>query len=163
MASKKLKQLGFLVSIVITAHACNLETAETVGRVVKVADGDSLTVQTSTNERIKVRLREIDAPERGQAFGSKSRAALSEICAGKMVRLKDDTKDQYGRTLARVYCDGVDANAYMLQRGLAWVYDSHVIDRSFYKFQDEARSKKIGLWQDKNPMPPWQYRYKNKK
>ena len=105
-----------------------------------------------------MRLTEIDAPERKQAFGNRSRQALSDICFNKRAVLTETGKDRYGRTLARVSCDGIDANSEMVRRGLAWVYDKYVRDRSLYRLQDQAKSKKTGLWYDANPVPPWQFR-----
>lgn len=68
---------------------------------------------------MKVRLTEIDAPEKAQAFGNRSKQSLSDLCFNKTSKLDDNGKDRYGRTLARVYCDGVDANAEQVRRGMA--------------------------------------------
>jgi len=83
---------------------------ELLGRVVKITDGDTLVVLLA-KKQIKVRLTDIDAPERKQAFGTRSRQSLAELCAGKDARVAEQGKDRYGRTLGRVYCAGVDANA----------------------------------------------------
>lgn len=99
-------------------------------------------------QQIKVRLVEIDAPEKGQAFGNKSKQSLSALCLNKTAKLDDKGKDRYGRTLARVYCDGVDANTEQIRRGMAWVYDRYVTDRGLYSIQDEAKAAKRGLWVD---------------
>lgn len=73
-------------------------------------------------------------------------------------QVQEKGKDRYGRTLGRVYCVGVDANAEQIKQGMAWVYDKYVTDRSLCRHQDEARSAKRGLWTDPNPMPPWEWR-----
>ena len=65
---------------------------------------------------------DIDAPESKQAFGQRSKQSLADLCFGKAAKLEGDSKDQYGRTLARVYCDGIDTNAEQVRRGMAWVY-----------------------------------------
>jgi len=83
---------------------------EFVGKVVKVQDGDTLTVLVD-RKQVRVRLVDIDAPERKQPFGTRSRQSLSEICGGKTAQIDDRGKDRYGRTLGRVSCAGVDANA----------------------------------------------------
>jgi len=127
------------------------------GRVVGVADGDTLTVLVE-RQQIKVRLAEIDAPEKAQAFGNRSKQSLSDLCFNKTARLDVKGKDRYGRTLARVYCDGVDANAEQVRHGMAWVYDRYVTDRSIYQHQDEARTARRGLWTDPEPIPPWDWR-----
>ncbi|MBX3646760.1 MAG: thermonuclease family protein [Rhodocyclaceae bacterium] len=127
------------------------------GRVVGVSDGDTLTL-LSGREQIKVRLTEIDAPEKAQPFGNRSKQSLSALCFNKSAKLDDQGKDRYGRTLARVHCDGIDANAEQVRRGMAWVYDRYVTDRSLYGLQDEARGARRGLWADPSPMPPWEWR-----
>lgn len=133
--------------------------ADFSGRVVSIADGDTLTI-LQDREQVKVRLVEIDAPEKGQAFGNRSKQSLSNMCFDKEAQIKDKGKDRYGRTLGRVYCDGTDANAEQVRQGMAWVYDKYVTDHSLYRLQDEARTAKRGLWVDVNPLPPWEWRHR---
>ena len=131
--------------------------ADFTGKVVAVADGDTITVLKDI-QQVKVRLTEIDAPEKKQAFGNRSKQSLSDLCFGKTATLADKGKDRYGRTLARVTCDGVDANAEQVKRGMAWVYDRYVTDKSLYAVQDVARRGHLGLWHDDHPVPPWEWR-----
>ncbi len=145
----------FAALLLTLALAANAETI--TGRVVGVADGDTITVLRD-HEQIKVRLNEIDAPEKAQAFGNKSKQSLSELCFDKTATLDDKGKDRYGRTLARVTCDGIDANTEQVRRGMAWVYDKYVTDKSLYAIQDEAKAARRGLWADAEPMPPWEWR-----
>jgi len=126
--------------------------------VVAIADGDTLTVLCEGNQQIKIRLAEIDAPEKSQPFGNRSKQSLADMCFKKQAEIKPQTKDRYGRTVARVVCDGTDANAEQVKHGMAWVYDKYVQDKSLYALQDTARDSKLGLWADKNPIPPWEYR-----
>ena len=128
------------------------------GRVVAVSDGDTVTILTSEKQQVKVRLAEIDAPEKAQAFGHKSKQSLSEICFDKSAVIDVQDIDRYGRTVARVVCSGVDANAEQVKRGFAWVYDRYVKDRSLYAMQDLARQNNRGLWGDVAPVPPWDFR-----
>ena len=127
------------------------------GKVVGVSDGDTITVLRDRIQ-VKVRLLEIDAPEKAQAFGAKSKESLSEMCFGKTAELADKGKDRYGRTLARVTCDGVDANAEQVRHGMAWVYDRYVTDKSLYAVQEDAKAERRGLWHDDKPLPPWEWR-----
>jgi endonuclease YncB( thermonuclease family) len=128
------------------------------GRVVKVNDGDTLTVLVDRRQ-VRVRLTDIDAPERKQAFGTRSRQSLAELCAGKDARIADQGKDRYGRTLGRVNCAGVDANAEQVRRGMAWVFERYAPENSLlYAVHAEARAAKRGLWADANPVPPWEWR-----
>lgn len=129
-----------------------------VAIVVSVGDGDTLTV-LHDQRPIKVRLAEIDAPEKAQAFGARAKQSLSDMCFGKTAEISTQTRDRYGRTVARVRCEGIDANAEQVRRGMAWVYDRYVTDRSLYTLQDEARSARRGLWADSAPVPPWEWRH----
>lgn len=117
----------FFVGALIAAHAY----ADFTGKVVAVTDGDTIKVLDSTNTQYKVRLTGIDAPERGQPFGNKSREFLASMVAGKEVRVEPDKKDRYGRTLGKVWvrpadCPScgktLDANLAQVTAGMAWWY-----------------------------------------
>jgi len=145
-------QLFSLIFVATLAHA------EIAGKVVAVADGDTLTVLRD-REQVKVRLTEIDAPEKAQAFGNKSKQSLSDLCFGKTATLNDKGKDKYGRTLARVTCDGIDANTEQVRRGMAWAYTRYAPkDLPLYGVQAEAQREKRGLWADPEPVAPWEWR-----
>ena len=131
--------------------------------VIGVADGDTLTVLCNGSKQVKIRLSEIDAPEKRQPFGNRSMQSLSGMCLQKKAKIKPQTIDRYGRTVARVICDGVDANEEQIKRGMAWVYDKYVRDQSLYSIQDKARASKTGLWADNKPIKPWEYRRANKR
>jgi endonuclease YncB( thermonuclease family) len=131
--------------------------ADFTGKVVAVADGDTITVMRDLVP-VKLRLLEIDAPEKKQAFGARSKQSLSDLCFNKTATLIEKGRDRYGRTLARVSCEGVDANAEQVRRGMAWVYDRYVTDRALYAVQTEARDAGRGLWADPDAVPPWQWR-----
>ena len=109
-----------------------------------------------------MRLVEIDAPERRQAFGNRSRQALARMVQGKQVEVREQGTDRYGRTLGRVYQAGLDVNAEMVRIGLAWVYVRYAKDQSLYQVEAEARAQRRGLWADKEPVPPWEWRQKAK-
>jgi endonuclease YncB( thermonuclease family) len=125
--------------------------------VVQIVDGDSLTVAID-GEMVRVRLAEIDAPEGKQPFTIRSRQSLSDLCLWVHAELSSTTKDQYGRTVARVKCEGLDVNAEQVRRGMAWAHGEYAKDPQFSRLQDEARSAKRGLWSDKLPTPPWIWR-----
>lgn len=127
--------------------------------VVGVTDGDTLTARCD-DSTLKVRLSDIDATEKSQAFGQKSKQSLSNLCYLKKASLQVQSKDRYGRSVARVTCNGVDANAEQVKTGMAWVYDKYVTDHSLYALQDSARSKRLGVWSEHSPVPPWEYRKK---
>jgi micrococcal nuclease len=126
--------------------------------VVAIGDGDTLTCLTDDRQQVKIRLAEIDAPERKQAFGTRSRQSLAELCHEKRAEIRVVDRDRYGRTVGRVSCAGVDANAEQVRRGMAWVYDRYARDKTLYRLQDDARGAGRGLWADKQPMAPWEWR-----
>jgi endonuclease YncB( thermonuclease family) len=145
------------------ATAFPFAVAENIqGQVVSITDGDTLTVLVR-RQQVRVRLIEIDAPEKRQAFGNRSKESLSDLCGRKTARVEWSTKDRYGRILGRVYCGGTDANAEQVRRGMAWVYNKYVTDRSLYALQDEAKAARRGLWRDRSPIPPWEWRTQQRK
>ena len=126
--------------------------------MVSVHDGDTLTVLID-HRPVRVRLTDIDAPELGQPFGTRSRQSLSELCFGKPAELDVRSRDRYGRTLAQVTCVGKDANAEQVRRGYAWIYTRYApLDSPLYTLQGEARAASRGLWGDPAPIPPWHWR-----
>lgn len=129
--------------------------------VVGISDGDTLTARCGEGEAaqtVKVRLAEIDAPEKAQPFGQRSRQALAALCFKRPARVSVQTIDRYGRSVARVQCDGVDANAEQVRAGMAWVFDRYAKDRSLYALQDDARAAGRGVWSEAAPVAPWLWR-----
>lgn len=112
------RMLLLLCLLPVLAVAADIE-----GQVIAIADGDTLTVLHG-REQVKVRLTDIDAPEKAQPFGQRARQSLAELCFHEQARVEDRGRDRYGRTLGRVWCAGVDANAEQVRRGMAWVYDT---------------------------------------
>lgn len=132
--------------------------ADWTGKVVGIADGDTLTVLRS-GKGIKVRLVEIDAPESRQDFGAASKKSLSDLCFGKPANVQERGTDKYGRTLGRVVCDGVDANLEQVRRGMAWFYVQYGTDQAIRTAEVSARTAGTGLWAEADPTPPWDYRH----
>lgn len=130
-----------------------------VGKVVGVSDGDTLTVLDSGNRQYKIRLSAIDAPEKNQPFGMRSKQALSSLCFGKGARVTPLQKDRYGRTVADVDCGGRNVNEEQIRAGMAWVYRKYAKGYGdLYRLEDEARMGQRGLWVDLEPVPPWEWR-----
>ena len=155
--------------LVLTLFAFNTETiADVFGRVVSVTDGDTIKVLDSNNTQHKIRLTGIDAPERGQPFGSASKKHLTKLVAGKQVKIESNKSDRYGRVLGKVWVNGTDANLEQVKAGYAWWYkyyakEQPVADRrSYSKAEETARNKKLGLWADPNPVQPYEWRKANK-
>lgn len=133
--------------------------------VVGISDGDTLTARcgrAGAYERVKVRIAAIDAPERSQPYGQRSKQALSDICFQVKARITEVDTDRYGRTVADVDCNGEDAGSRMVSDGWAWVYDYDRIATKrgggLFKLQDSARARRLGLWADAKPTPPWDWR-----
>lgn len=129
-------------------------------RVVGVTDGDSLTVLDELNQQHRVRLAEIDAPERGQPWGDRSRQALSALVFGKSVSVQQTDTDRYGRVVARVFADGREVNRTMVEQGAAWAYRQHTQDQTLIATEARARRERAGLWSmgDTQTVPPWEWR-----
>lgn len=154
---KWLLKLGSLL-IIVQIFSASALAEEIIGHVVGVVDGDTLTILVNEHEQIKVRLAEIDAPEKAQPFGQRSKQSLSDLCFGKDAVLQKTDTDRYGRTVAKVHCAGIDANAEQIRVGLAWAYRKYIHDQSLLDLENEARTAKRGLWVDGDPVPPWEYR-----
>jgi endonuclease YncB( thermonuclease family) len=138
--------------------------AETLtGRVVSIADGDTLTLLTAANQQVKVRLHGIDTPEARQPWGTRARQALSEITFRHDVRVEVKDTDRYGRTVGRVYAGPLDVNAELVRRGMAWVYSRYNRDPALPALEAEARAARRGLWADPRPVPPWDWRRQNRR
>jgi micrococcal nuclease len=126
--------------------------------VIKISDGDTLTIVDQSKNQIKIRLAEIDTPESRQPYGNKSKQELSGLCFGKNVTIQVQTKDRYGRTVGRIYVGNLDVNAEMIRLGAAWVYRQYAQDKTLYKLENQARKEQAGLWvlPESERMPPWE-------
>ncbi len=129
--------------------------------VVGITDGDTLTARCD-EQTLKIRLAEIDAPEKAQPFGARSKQHLSDLCFDVEAEVYPQTTDRYGRTVAHVTCDGVDVTTEQVRSGMAWVYDKYALDKSLYAVQDDAKAARLGLWSDAEAMPPWEWRSRGK-
>ena len=141
---------------------------EIIGRVIKVSDGDTITILDSNNQKHKIRLKGIDAPESQQVCGDISTQSLSELVYDKEVLVTWDKKDKYYRILGKVIVDGNDANYEQLKKGLAWYYKQYEKDLSdddkqrYSEAEVLARNYGLGLWADAKSIPPWEFRHKGK-
>lgn len=131
------------------------------GKVVSVMDGDTVRILVGSKQ-IKVRLFGIDAPEKKQAFGNQAEKELKALVWKKEVKVVVKDIDQYGRTVGILFLNDVEINLEMVKRGMAWVYREFNNDKKYLEMEEIARRSELGLWKDKNPIPPWQFR-KNEK
>ena len=149
-----MRSLGLLALLPLSAAAQCL--------VVGVSDGDTLTARCGaprTYQQVKVRLAGIDAPEKAQPFGQRSKQSLSDLCFKQEAKLMPRDVDRYGRAVASVSCQGQDAGRHQVRAGMAWVYDKY--SRGFeglYILQSQAKAERLGLWADKHAVQPWEWR-----
>lgn len=128
-------------------------------RVVKISDGDTITVIDENNVQTRVRLWGIDAPEKKQPFGEASRRHLAEKIAGENVQLESRGRDRYGRLLAVVWLGNENQNLRQVRDGYAWHYVQYAKKATDYAAAEkQAREKRLGLWQEDDPTPPWTFR-----
>ena len=158
-----------LIGLTSTAYA------DFTGRVVSVADGDTITILDDANRQHKIRLSGIDAPESKQAFGARSKQRLVDMVHGKTVRADCTKTDRYGREVCKVWVrpadcpqcgETLDVNYSQISAGLTWWYRAYSKEQSpedrgrYESEENEARQRKRGLWVDDAPVPPWDWRRK---
>ena len=144
------------------------------GKVVQVAEGDTIMVLDSSKVQHRVRLAGIDAPEKGQPFGNASRKILRDLVSGKEVKVEYEKHDRYERIVGKVWitppdCPAcgktLDVGLTQITTGMAWwfrryAHEQSPDDQMWYELaEEEAKAKKVGLWQDKKPVPPWEFRH----
>ena len=133
--------------------------AETItGKVISVTDGDTIKILDEKNKVYKIRLNDIDAPEKKQAFGNKSKENLSKYIAGENVRVEYQKLDRYKRILGTVYFKDKDINKQQIIDGYAWVYKKYSKNNEYINQERISKNHKRGLWKDENPLEPWEYR-----
>lgn len=125
--------------------------------VIGISDGDTMTV-LQDHQQVKIRLAEVDAPEKAQPFGTRSRQSLADLCFKAQAEIRPQTRDRYGRTVARVTCNGIDASQHQVGTGMAWAYTKYLTDPAIKAAENQARAANLGLWVDPNPVPPWDWR-----
>lgn len=158
-------KLNYIV-IFTLLFSCSSFANNLVGKVTRVIDGDTIEVKTLPEKilvyeiPIRVRLINIDAPEKKQPFGRWSTNQLKALLAGQSVTVSYTQTDRYGRVLGRVVTgNGTEANRQQVLKGAAWVYDMYNTDNSLPALQREAQTQKRGLWADNHPVPPWEWRH----
>jgi len=126
-------------------------------KVIVVMDGDTVMVLRD-GKKLKIRMANIDAPEKEQSFGMQSRASLEQMVGKKQVRVESLAQDQYGRMVGLLSVDGLNVNAEQLRRGMAWEYSHYHADRQYVALQSEAQQARRGLWSESDAQAPWQWR-----
>lgn len=136
--------------------------------MVGITDGDTVTVLDANKVQHRIRLAGIDAPEKRQDFGNRSRESLSELVYDRIVFVQTEKRDRYGRDVGKLLVQGIDASLAQVQRGLAWHYKAYeheqsAHDRKLYDLaESEAKAHRRGLWVAPDPVPPWDFRRKKR-
>lgn len=156
--------MKLILVLIFSLLSCISFADQYSGKVIKITDGDTVNVLTSDNQTHKIRLSGIDAPEKKQAFGNRSKQALAELIDGKTVTVDYNKLDKYQREVGKVMFNGQDVNLRQIKLGLAWHYKKYekeqdVEDRSIYANAEYlAQQDKVGLWYDASPIAPWDFR-----
>jgi endonuclease YncB( thermonuclease family) len=161
----KLRNIFFFVVLFALATPVAAQQHILRGRVVFIADGDTITVQDDNKRQYSIRFAGIDAPESSQPFGNTSSENLAKLVFSKFVNVEWYKHDHYGRIVGNVFVDAQDAGLQQIKAGLAWHYkyyenEQSISDRLAYaEAEVKAREKRLGLWADAAPTPPWSYRH----
>ncbi len=148
--------------LALVAHVALADTIE--GEVVRVADGDTLTIRTSQPLDYRIRISGIDAPEKGQPFGNRSKQNLAQLALNKQAQLDCYKTDRYQRKVCRVFVEGGDVGLEQVRGGAAWWYRAYAKEqtaaerRDYGEAEDQAKAAKVGLWREQDPVPPWEWR-----
>jgi endonuclease YncB( thermonuclease family) len=162
-----MKKFLTLLFVLLNFVVCGV-SAETIldGWVVEVADGDTLTVLDAQKKQHKIRLLGIDAPEKAQPFGQKSKESLSGLAFQKQVQVRSSKQDRYGRTVGQVFVGNMDVCLEQVRLGMAWHYKTYQREQSpedrvlYDRAESQAREQRVGLWQDPSPVEPSVFRHK---
>jgi len=159
---------ALLLASILVAGPAFAATWVVEGRVVGISDGDTITVLDDSKSQHKVRIAGIDAPEKGQAFGERSTQNLSALVFDKRVEARCHKRDRYGREVCTLFVSLRDVGLEQIRQGMAWHYKAYqheqpTQERLIYRDEEEAAKEgKRGLWADKNPKPPWEWRDKGR-
>tara|TARA_B100000767_G_scaffold241976_1_gene238747 strand:- start:28 stop:483 length:456 start_codon:yes stop_codon:yes gene_type:complete len=142
--------------------------ADVNGVIFRVIDADTVVLKSDQGINYKIRLLGIDAPEINQVYGKEATRYLSNKVLGKNLKVLGKNKDRYHRLLGKLILNGNDINLDLVKNGMAWHYklykkSQEKKDQLLYSNAEiYAKVNKLGLWAKKMPVPPWQWRKKNK-
>jgi endonuclease YncB( thermonuclease family) len=153
-----------LFVLVLLLVGCSAGAETIADKVVKVADGDTITI-LAERKQTRVRLANIDTPERRQPWGKKAKQALADLVAGEWVEVEVLDVDRYGRTIGLVRVGGIEANRALVRSGDAWVYPKYNRDPGLPDIEAEARAAGRGLWSlpAAERIPPWEWRREHRR
>ena len=153
-AARRAFAAATIVALAMGGAGCSRDFT---GQVVGVTDGDTFVVMHD-GQRVPVRLWQVDAPESVQPFGSRARQALSRLVYQRQAQVRFVERDEQGRVVAQVTVDGRDINREIVTLGMAWAEPGTPPEALMSAVQQAARSRRLGLWEDPHPVPPWEWR-----
>jgi endonuclease YncB( thermonuclease family) len=159
--ARQFSALVRFIAIALVISNTSTTFAQTIsGRVIGITDGDTFTLLTDELDQVKIRVAEIDAPERGQPYGSRSQEALSRLIFKQEVSIDVQVVDRYGRPVGRPIVGNTDVTAEMVNIGAAWVYRTYSDDEALYELERNARAAGRGIWglSEYEQVPPWDWR-----
>lgn len=165
ISSRHLKKLpAWVIALILLVSVFqHFLTSYKEGDVVAVHDGDTLTAIIDGKEQ-RLRLFGIDAPELAQKHGKSSQKNLQQLVQGKTLRIEIVNKDKFSRPVVKIWADEKNINAAMVEKGWAWWYAQYAPQWIELKnLETTARQQRLGLWQDKHPTPPWEFRQETKR
>lgn len=158
---KLLKILFFILMFLLSMSCYAAYTEQYNALVIGIIDGDTVKVLKSDKSQVKIRLENIDAPEKGQAYSNQSKQFLSKLIYKKNVYISVSAIDPYGRYIATIYLDDINVNKEMVKAGYAWAYRYFLNDNEYITLENQAKSSKLGLWKDNKPIEPYLFRKNN--
>ena len=144
------------------APSAGSTTSPMQGKSAKIVDGDTFDLLTSSGQTVRIRLDGIDCPEKNQPFGKDATQRLTELISGKSLRVTGDKKDRDGRLIGTVFAQKVNVNQTLVRDGYAWHFKQYSKDTTLAALEQEARTRRVGLWADAQPIAPWDWRKKKK-
>jgi micrococcal nuclease len=156
--------IKFILILLICNFTIISFSAEIIGTVINVLDGDTLIIkeQLTNNEikpgKFKIRLADIDAPELKQEFGTDAKHTLETFVNSKIIKVVYHQIDMFGRIVGTIYLNNESINEKMVKHGYAWWYQQYSKKLKFAQLQSEAKLAKRGMWVTENNMPPWEFR-----
>jgi endonuclease YncB( thermonuclease family) len=156
------------ILVALTACSAQAEQWDIKGRVISVADGDTITILDLDKRQHRIRFNGIDAPEKGQASGYRSKENLSTLIYDRNVLAECGKRDRYGREVCKILDGSLDIWLEQICAGYAWWYRDYAKEQSpedrerYETAEQDAKARKVGLWRDPNPVPPWEWRKRDR-
>jgi endonuclease YncB( thermonuclease family) len=153
-----IRSATILLVIVALFGMSSARADEIIAKVVYVNDGDTITIRTAADQKLKIRLFGVDCPEVDQPYGKKAKWFTYELVFGQRVKVWPVGKDSDGRMVGWVFTKEKSLNKELLLAGLAWHYKRYSSDAVLASMEMKARAARKGLWADPDPVPPWEFR-----